>query len=103
MLLRTERLGFIEHDKKFHLYLASRIGNRQIESILDNLRDQMHLMGIRAVEDDSRMKQVIAEHRAIFSGLKEKNPQKAFDALITHLENTEKTIAEKIENQEKIQ
>ena len=60
----------------------------------------MHLMGIRAVEDESRMKQVIEEHRAIFSGLKEGNSQKAFDALIDHLENTEKTIAEKMETQE---
>lgn len=103
MLLKTERLAFIEYDKQFHLYLASKLGNQQIESILDNLRDQMHLMGIRAVEDEFRMKQVIDEHRAIFSGLKEGNPQKAFDALINHLENTENTIAEKIETQEKIQ
>jgi DNA-binding GntR family transcriptional regulator len=100
MLSTPERPAFIEYDKQFHLYLASKIGNKQIESILDNLRDQMHLMGIRAIEDDSRMKQVIDEHRAIFSGLKERNPQKAFDALINHLENTEKTIAEKIETQE---
>lgn len=101
MLQRTDRLAFIEYDKQFHLYLASKIGNQQIESILDNLRDQMHLMGIRAVEDDSRMKQVIEEHRAIFAGLMAKNPQEAFNALISHLENTEKTIAAKIETQEK--
>ena len=101
MLRRTDRLAFIEYDKQFHLYLASKIGNQQIESILDNLRDQMHLMGIRAVEDDSRMKQVIEEHRAIFTGLKERNPLKAFNAMISHLENTERTIADKIETQEK--
>jgi len=101
MLSINERLGFIEYDKQFHLYLASRIGNQQIESILDNLRDQMHLMGVRAIEDYSRMKQVIEEHRAIFAGLKEGNPSKAFNALIRHLENTEKTIADKIETQEK--
>jgi len=100
MLSRTERLAFIEYDKQFHLYLASKIGNQQIESILDNLRDQMHLMGIRAVEDDSRMKQVIEEHRAIFSGLKDGNPQEAFDALISHLENTEKPNADTVETQE---
>jgi DNA-binding GntR family transcriptional regulator len=101
MLLKTDRLAFIEYDKQFHLYMAARIGNHQIGSILDNLRDQMHLMGIRAIEDGSRMKQVIEEHRAIFSGLKEKNPQTAFHALIQHLENTEKIITEKIENQDK--
>lgn len=96
MLGSAERQAFIEYDKQFHLYLASKIGNQQIESILDNLRDQIHLMGIRAVEEDFRMKQVIEEHRAIFSGLKEENPQKAYDALITHLENTERIISEKI-------
>jgi len=96
MWRKTERLAFIEYDKQFHLYMASKIGNQQIESILDNLRDQMHFMGIRAVEDGSRMKQVIEEHRAIFSGLKERNPQKAFNALANHLENTEKTIAHRI-------
>lgn len=101
MLLKTDRLAFIEYDKQFHLYMAARIGNEQIESILNNLRDQIHLMGIRAVENDSRMKQVIEEHRAIFSGLKEQNPQKALNALIHHLENTKKIIAEKIETQEK--
>jgi DNA-binding GntR family transcriptional regulator len=101
MLSSTDRLAFIEYDKQFHLYLASKIGNQQIESILDNLRDQMHLMGVRAIEDDSRMKQVIEEHRAIFSGLKAGNPIEAFNALITHLENTEKTITDKIETKEK--
>ena len=101
MLPGTERLAFIEYDKQFHLYLASKIRNQQIESILLNLRDQIHLMGIRAIEDEYRMKQVIEEHRAIFAGLKERNPQKAFDALITHLENTEKTISAKIDSHEK--
>ena len=101
MLPKTERQAFIEYDKQFHLYLASKIRNQQIESILDNLRDQMHLMGIRAIEDESRMKQVIEEHRAVFTGLKERNPQKAFNALINHLENTEKTIAAIIDSQEK--
>jgi len=101
MLRKTKRPAFIEYDKQFHLYMASKIGNQQIELILDNLRDQMHLIGIRAVEDDARMKQVIEEHRAISSSLKERNPRKAFNALINHLENTEKIIAEKIEAREK--
>jgi len=96
MLGKRDRLAFIEYDKQFHLYIASKIGNKQIESILDNLRDQMHLMGIRAVEDHSRMKQVIKEHHAIFSGLKEGNPQKAYEALIDHLDNTEKILIENI-------
>ena len=95
---KREKRAFIEYDKQFHLHIASKIGNKQIESILDNLRDQIHLMGIRAVEDHSRMQQVIKEHREIFSGLKERNPKKAHDALINHLDNTEKILIDNIKS-----
>ena len=97
-MVERDRLAFIEYDKQFHLYIASKIGNKQIESILDNLRDQIHLMGIRAVEDHSRMLQVIKEHRKICSGLKERDPKKTHEALMNHLDNTEKILIDNIKN-----
>lgn len=96
---RDERHEFIEYDKRFHLYLASKTGNRQIEAILLNLRDQIHLMGIRAVEDNSRMKQVTEEHQRILTSLKERNSKNAYKELIKHLDNTEKTLIKNIEKE----
>lgn len=96
---RDERHEFIEYDKRFHLYLASKTGNRQIEAILLNLRDQIHLMGIRAVEDNSRMKQVTEEHQRILTSLKEGNSKNAYKELIKHLDNTEKTLIKNIEKE----
>ena len=53
--LRNEDIAFIETDKEFHLFLASKMGNQQIRAILQNLRDQIHVMGIRAIKVGSRV------------------------------------------------
>ncbi len=94
-----EMVAFIEVDKEFHLFLASKMGNQQIEAILENLRDQIHLMGIRAIQDRSRLQQVIREHHRIFSALKKKNGKEANKELILHLNNTEKKLVDIIENE----
>jgi DNA-binding GntR family transcriptional regulator len=96
---RDEMVGFIEIDKEFHLFLASKMGNQQIEAILQNLRDQIHLMGIRAIQDHSRLQQVIKEHHLIFSALKKKDGKKAHRELILHLKNTEKKLIDIIEDE----
>ena len=49
---KNDEISFIEIDKEFHLYLSSLQDNDQINSILLNLRDQRHLMGINAVKDN---------------------------------------------------
>ena len=96
---RDEMVGFIEIDKEFHLFLASKMGNQQIEAILQNLRDQIHLMGIRAIQDHSRLQQVIKEHHLIYSALMKKDGKKAHRELILHLKNTEKKLIDIIENE----
>ena len=58
---KDEEVTFIEMDKEFHLFMASKMGNEQIETILQNLRDQIHLMGIRAIKDSPRSQQVLKE------------------------------------------
>jgi len=89
---KDEELSFIEMDKEFHLFMASKMGNQQIEAILQNLRDQIHLMGIRAIKDQSRSQQVLKEHQKIFSALKKKDAKRAHEELMKHLNNTEKIL-----------
>ncbi|MGD8226879.1 MAG: GntR family transcriptional regulator [Desulfobacteraceae bacterium] len=89
---KEEELSFIEMDKEFHLFMASKMGNQQIETILQNLRDQIHLMGIRAIKDQSRSQQVLKEHQSIFSALKKKDAKRAHEELMKHLNNTEKIL-----------
>lgn len=85
-----DEISFIEIDKEFHLYLSSLQDNDQIKSILLNLRDQQHLMGIQAVKNNKkRMLQVIDEHMAIFSALKKGDQKKSYNLMMQHLSNTE--------------
>ena len=93
MASKGDTVKFIEADKEFHIYLSSRTGNKRLEAILQNLRDQMHLMGIRAIKNPSRIQQVIKEHQSIFSFLKQRNRKKAFEELLGHLQNTEKVLS----------
>ena len=87
---KIDEISFIEIDKEFHLYLSSLQDNDQIKSILLNLRDQQHLMGIEAVKNNKkRMLQVIDEHMAIFSALKKGDQKKSYNLMMQHLSNTE--------------
>ena len=97
---KDEELSFIEMDKEFHLFMASKMGNQQIETILQNLRDQIHLMGIRAIKDQSRSQQVLKEHQRIFSALKKKDAKRAHEELMKHLNNTEKILSDILAREE---
>lgn len=88
--------AFIETDREFHVFLASRMDNQRLESILQNLRDQIHLMGIYALKNTGRTEQVLAEHIEILKALKEGDARKAQKAMIRHLKNTESTIVDMI-------
>jgi DNA-binding GntR family transcriptional regulator len=95
-----DTVQFIEADKDFHLYLSSKTDNKRLENILQNLRDQMHLMGLRAVENPSRLQQVIEEHYSIISALEQKDGRKAYRELMRHLTNTEKILVSLIEKEQ---
>ena len=87
---KNDEISFIEFDKEFHLYMSSLQDNDQINSILLNLRDQQHLMGIKAVKNNKkRMLQGIDEHLAIFSALKKGDQKKSYNLMMQHLSNTE--------------
>jgi DNA-binding GntR family transcriptional regulator len=97
---KDEEVTFIEMDKEFHLFMASKMGNEQIETILQNLRDQIHLMGIRAIKDSSRSQQVLKEHQRIFSALKKKDAKRSHDELMRHLNNTEEILIDILTREE---
>jgi DNA-binding GntR family transcriptional regulator len=97
---QQDKAAFIEQDKGIHLFLASKMGNQQIVSILMNMRDQIHFMGVRAVEQPERMHAVVSEHRRIYAALQARDGARACDELISHLINTEQTLIERITSEE---
>lgn len=93
---RNDNESFIETDREFHVFLASRMDNQRLESILQNLRDQMHLMGIYALKNRERAEQVLAEHIEILKALKEADARKAQKVMIRPLKKTETIIVDMI-------
>ena len=97
---RKDRLAFIETDREMHFYLSAKLGNRQMDAVLFNLRDQIQRMGIKAVERDTRSLLVIGEHKEILSALERKNEKEAYDKLMLHLCNSEESLVSGIDEEE---
>ena len=89
---KGDRKGYVEADRKFHLFLASRTGNRQLLHVMENLRDLLHFMAIKATAYQDRMEQVLREHKRIWAALEERDQKKAKEAMFLHLDTTEKTL-----------
>ena len=100
MAEKKDMLAFIRADRELHFYLSSIRGNRQMDSVLLNLRDQIERMGIKAVENDTRPGRVIEEHRAFLSALERGSETEAYDTLIAHLCNSEKSLISSIKDGE---
>ena len=84
--------GFLEADKAFHMNLIHRYTNRLLESIMENIRNLISILGQKALSSSGRIEEVLQEHRAIVEAVKEKDANKAAKAMSHHLNRTERTI-----------
>ena len=100
MTMKENRERFVEVDREFHLFLASRTGNRQLLHVMENLRDLLHFMAIKAIAYQDRMDQVLREHKRICTALEERDQKKAKEAMFLHLDTTEKILLASMEADE---
>lgn len=91
---KGDRHGFLEADKAFHMNLIHRYTNRLLESIMENIRNLISILGQKALSSSGRFEEVLQEHQAILEAVKEKDAKKAAKAMSHHLNKTEKTIIE---------
>lgn len=84
--------GFIEVDKFFHMTLIQRQGNLILASIMDNIRDLISILGMKALSKPGRVHAVIEEHRKIVQALLDNDKEGAVEAMLAHLNATEETI-----------
>ncbi len=76
-----------EADEKFHSVIYHAANNPKLESIVQNLREQMYRYRYEYIKDETIYPQLIAEHAEILKGLKEKNKDSVRDTMHIHLEN----------------
>ena len=79
-------------DRKFHELLFNVAQNRRAEQIILKINLQWHRYKIGLAAMEGRIGYAIPEHEAIARAVIAKNPEKARDEMVDHLENLKKYI-----------
>jgi DNA-binding GntR family transcriptional regulator len=87
-------LAFMEADRIFHTSFSELTNNRRLIAALENLRDMMHVMGVKALALEGRALQVIEEHQAIFEAVRRGNCEEARRAMAGHLDQSKEAVEE---------
>jgi len=93
---REEIYRFLDADKSFHMNLIHRYKNNLLESIMENIRDNISILGQRALTNPGRVQEVIREHMRIVEALRQNDKYKAVQAINDHLDATEKSLIENL-------
>jgi DNA-binding GntR family transcriptional regulator len=87
-------LAFMEADRLFHTRFSELTNNRRLIAIMENIRDMIHVMGVKALALEGRALNVIEEHQAIFEAVKKGNIQEARQAMDYHLDQSKGAVEE---------
>ncbi|RLB39424.1 MAG: hypothetical protein DRH12_11520 [Deltaproteobacteria bacterium] len=94
---RKDSDAYIRFDRSFHLMFCEMIGNRRFVAILENIRDLIHLMAVRALNREGRFEEVLREHEKVISSLRKGDAQSAKRAMDYHLERSKEAVLEHME------
>jgi DNA-binding GntR family transcriptional regulator len=96
---RGDRAEFIVIDRNWHLLLAQCTGNQHLYRVLHQVRDQLEALGLEALARPERVKEVLAEHRAIMAALDQRDVAAAKTAMLDHLRQTLEAVLEQLHRQ----
>jgi len=91
----------VEHDLRFHFLIAEATQNTILLRMMNTVADLMHHM-FRSDREDLYARtekdcQIIREHEAILSAIRDKNPDQARHKMLQHINNIETGISSKSE------
>jgi DNA-binding GntR family transcriptional regulator len=87
-----DAVAFMEADRQFHISFIRLTDNEYLMEMMQDIRDIMHLMGIKALIRKSRMQEVIREHDAVLSAVKNGNAAEAAAQMETHLRYSQAAV-----------
>lgn len=91
---KQEHGKFVELDRAFHMALGRLTDNRRIEAIMQNIRDFVHLMGLRAIALEGRMEEVIQEHESVYNAIRQGKSMEARVLMDSHLKKSWDAVEE---------
>ncbi len=84
-----DHVGYIQNDREYHSFLASLTKNTYLVEALENVRDLIDWMGVRAMTRPGRLPEVDIEHAAVIEKLAQGDAQGAAKAMEIHVRATE--------------
>jgi DNA-binding GntR family transcriptional regulator len=91
---QKDYLAFMEADRLFHTSFSELTNNRRLIAILENIRDMIHVMGVKALALEGRALEVMEEHQTIFKAVKKGNIEEARRAMAYHLDQSKEAVVE---------
>ncbi len=88
-----------EADVSFHDVIYEATGNPKLETLLNNLREQVYRYRVEYIKDPQNYPVLIREHEAILLALKERNVKKAENAMHEHVANQAVAVKNVIQQQ----
>ena len=85
-----DHLEYIKWDREFHIYLVSLTNNSYLTAALENVRDLIDWMGVRAMYRPDRLMEVDQEHGAVLEMLEKGDAKNAARLMAEHIRETER-------------
>jgi len=89
--LDDERV-FMQHDRAFHRVPLEVLGNARMVAVVESLRDQTRVRGLSTVGRSRDLREICAEHQAIYDAAQAGREIRAAQALERHLLITEELL-----------
>jgi DNA-binding GntR family transcriptional regulator len=81
-------LRYLDADRRFHVELISAIGNARLTDLVDRLRRQARLFGLKDLAKSGRLMASAREHRALLGTLRAQDVQAAENLMRAHIGHT---------------
>lgn len=80
-------------DVQFHEIIYKTTGNKRLNQILYNLREQMYRYRLECIKDRQTRNQLVMEHQEIIDAIEARDVERAKAAIALHINNQEMTIS----------
>jgi GntR family transcriptional regulator, rspAB operon transcriptional repressor len=84
--------AYMEHDSEFHLLFFQILGNQRLLNIYRNLNAHIQIVRFRLLDRRGKNATTDQEHANILEALRERNPEKAREAVRQHLLNLDRAL-----------
>lgn len=82
-----DMVSYLDYDRQFHLHLLDLLDNPRLTAIVENLRDQTRLLGLKKLSESGQLLAAAREHKPILQAIVARD-QKLTERLMTvHLEH----------------